>query len=75
MADFDFEKLQSNLTNVNNILSILSGSVSLIGNAQQESLKSVSELAQAYQQLQAELAEKNARIAELEAELAKQKED
>ena len=75
MADFDFEKLQSNLTNVNNVLSILAGGVSLIGNAQQEALKSVSELAQAYQQLKAELEEKDMKIAELEAELAKQKED
>ena len=75
MADFDFEKLQSNLTNVNNVLSILAGGVSLIDNAQQEALKSVSELAQAYQQLKAELEEKDMKIAELEAELAKQKED
>ena len=49
--------------------------MSLIGNAQQEALKSVSELAQAYQQLKAELEEKDMKIAELEAELAKQKED
>lgn len=70
MDDFDFARLQNDLANVNNIVSIIAGSAPLLRSAFGELLDGVGALAQAYQELKTALEEKDAMIKEMEGTIA-----
>ncbi len=69
MEQFDFDKLQTALNNVNHAAGIISSGAALLGSSQQSALLKINELAQAFYALQREIAEKDAKIAELEEAL------